>query len=76
MEELPDAVREAACGPRWPDSVQLAAYVCVSAVFTLFFGGSPADALAAAAAGAVLFAALRAGSGLRINCLLYTSRCV
>lgn len=70
VEELPEAVREAACGPRWPDSVQLAAYVCVSAVFTLFFGGSPADALAAAAAGAVLFAALRAGGGLRINGLL------
>lgn len=70
VEELPDAVREAACGPRWPDSVQLAVYVCVSAVFTLFFGGSPADALAAAAAGAVLFAALRAGGGLRINGLL------
>lgn len=68
--ELGRAIRRIGTAPGCSPRVLLAADVGISAVFALFFGGSLFDAAAAAASGAVLFAADRLGRRLRLNGIL------
>ena len=73
--EFSVAIPQAADGPRYPDAMRLAAYVVISAAFSLFFGGSMADAAASAVAGTVLFGVQRAGGKMRVNGVLLAFAC-
>ena len=68
--ELARAIRQIEQAPGCSPRVRLGADVGISAVFALFFGGSVFDAVAAAGAGVVLFAADRLGRQLRLNGIL------
>lgn len=58
------ALRGAGTYPVWAQRLM---YVIISAAFSLFFGGSPADAAAGAIAGLVLFQTLRLCAPARLN---------
>lgn len=62
-----DGLRRA---PAYPLQAQCAMYAMISAAFSIFFGGTFSDALAAACSGVLLFASLRFGARLRLNSIL------
>lgn len=70
VADLQQAVEELRCSPVYPPWAQCGMYALISAAFSIFFGGTASDALAAACSGVLLFGALRFGGRIRLNSIL------
>ncbi len=75
LDELGAAIDELRQSRPYPLWLQFVTYGVVSAVFSLFFGGSLRDGCAAGLAGLVLFCAMTLGGRLRINRILLSALC-
>lgn len=64
------AIEELRHSPVYPVWAQCGMYALISAAFSIFFGGTLWDALAAALSGLLLFGALRFGGRMRLNSIL------
>ena len=67
LEQFQNAVEQLRRAETYPPSVLRIMYMMISAAFSVFFGGSPADALAGALTGLLLFEVLRLCTPLRLN---------
>lgn len=67
LEQFQNAVEQLRRAETYPPSVLRIMYMMISAAFSVFFGGSPADALAGAITGLVLFEVLHLCAPLRLN---------
>ncbi len=75
IEEFRHSVEELRRFPSYPPWARCCLYSVISAVFSVFFGGTAQDALASAISGLLLFASLRFVSRLRINSILLHMLC-
>lgn len=74
-EKLRDEVCQLHHGPVYPPKLMFFVYGIISAIFSIFFGGTFPDACAAFISGLVLYAALWAGGSLRMNGILLNTVC-
>ena len=67
LERFQEEVEQLRRGTTYSPCVQRLMYIMISAAFSLFFGGTILDAVAAAISGLVLFQTLQLSSHLRLN---------
>jgi len=67
LEQLQNSISQLRQAQPYPRGVLRMMYIMISAAFSLFFGGTAADALAGGITGLVLFEALRRLSPLKLN---------
>lgn len=75
LEELKTAVEELDNAPAYSERFRFLLYGGIAAVFTVFFGGTWADSLAAGLTALVLFFAQKLGGRLRMNSILLNTVC-
>ena len=67
LDQFQNSVELLRQGSDYPTAVLRMMYIIISAAFSLFFGGTPGDALAGAITGLVLFEMLRLCAPVRLN---------